>query len=55
MLPSSITIADAAAPQSSLTFMFWGAGLLVLPITLAYTAIVYGLFAGKIIDDEPGY
>jgi cytochrome bd ubiquinol oxidase subunit II len=55
MLPFSITVEEAAAPQASLRFMFWGAGLLVLPITVAYTAIVYGVFAGKIVDIEHDY
>jgi len=47
MIPFSITIEQAAAPHSSLSFMFWGAGLFVLPLTLAYTVVVYWLFKGK--------
>ena len=47
MVPFSITIAQAAAPQSSLSFMFWGEGLFVLPLMLAYTAISYRVFRGK--------
>ena len=39
MIPFSIMIAEAAAPCASLTFMFWGAGLFVLPLMLLYTAI----------------
>jgi hypothetical protein len=39
MIPFSITIAEAAAPRASLTFMFWGAGLFVLPLMLLYAAI----------------
>jgi len=39
MIPFSITIDSAAAPHSSLAFMFWGAGLFVFPLMLAYTII----------------
>jgi cytochrome bd ubiquinol oxidase subunit II len=48
VVPFSLTIDQAVAPMSSLTFMFWGAGLIVLPLTVAYSAVVYGLFSGKI-------
>lgn len=48
MVPFSITIEQAAAPESSLEFLFWGAGLFVLPITIAYTAAVYFVFRGKV-------
>jgi hypothetical protein len=47
MVPFSITIAEAAAPSSSLSFLFWGAGMIVLPITLLYTMAVYLVFRGK--------
>jgi len=47
MIPSSITIAQAAAPHASLAFMFWGAGLFVLPMMLVYTAINLHVFRGK--------
>lgn len=47
IVPFSITIQDAAAPDTSLRFLFWGAGLFVLPLTLIYTGIVYFLFRGK--------
>ncbi|MBW9116425.1 cytochrome d ubiquinol oxidase subunit II [Rhizobium cauense] len=47
MVPFTITIEQAAAPHSSLSFMFWGAGLFVLPLTLIYTIVVYWLFKGK--------
>ena len=36
MIPFSITIEEAAAPHSSLAFMFWGAGLFVFPLMLLY-------------------
>jgi cytochrome bd ubiquinol oxidase subunit II len=48
MIPFSITIADAAAPQSSLAFMFWGEGLFVFPLMLIYTVISYAVFRGKV-------
>jgi cytochrome d ubiquinol oxidase subunit II len=48
MIPFSITIEEAAAPHSSLAFMFWGAGLFVFPLMLVYTAISYIVFRGKV-------
>ncbi len=48
MIPFSITVEDAAAPHSSLAFMFWGEGLFVLPLMLVYTAIMYSVFRGKV-------
>jgi cytochrome d ubiquinol oxidase subunit II len=47
MIPFSVTIADTAAPPSSLSFMFWGAGIVVFPLTLIYTAVNYHVFRGK--------
>ena len=48
MVPFSITITQAAAPQSSLSFIFWGAGAVVLPLILVYTITVYAVFKGKV-------
>ena len=48
MIPFSITIEEAAAPHSSLAFMFWGAGLFVFPLMLLYTVISYAVFGGKV-------
>jgi cytochrome bd ubiquinol oxidase subunit II len=48
MIPFVLTIEDAAAPRSSLAFMFWGEGLFVFPLMLFYTAISYSVFRGKI-------
>jgi cytochrome d ubiquinol oxidase subunit II len=48
MIPFAITIADAAAPHSSLAFMFWGEGLFVFPLMLLYTAISLSVFRGKV-------
>ena len=50
MVPFSITIDEAAAPASSLRFLFWGAGLVVFPVTLTYTAVVYFIFRGKVSE-----
>jgi cytochrome d ubiquinol oxidase subunit II len=50
MIPFALTVQQAAAPPASLTFMFWGAGLFVMPLTLIYTAAVYRLFRGKVAD-----
>ncbi len=54
MIPFSVTIETAAAPESSLNFMFWGAGVFVLPLTVIYTIAVYFIFRGK-IDKDPQY
>jgi len=50
-----LTIEEAAAPQSSLAFMFWGEGLFVFPLMLLYTAISYGVFRGKVRSTESHY
>ncbi len=47
MIPYSITVANAAAPDASLSFLFWGAGLFVLPVIAIYTISVYWFFRGK--------
>ena len=48
MIPFSITIDEAAAPHSSLAFMFWGEGLFIFPLMLIYAAVNYRVFRGKI-------
>jgi cytochrome bd ubiquinol oxidase subunit II len=55
MIPFGITIDQAASPPASLNFMFWGAGIVVLPLTLGYTLIVYRVFGGKIIERAGEY
>jgi cytochrome bd ubiquinol oxidase subunit II len=47
MIPFEITIDEAAAPPSTLAFMFWG-GAIVFPLMLIYTVISYSVFRGKI-------
>jgi cytochrome d ubiquinol oxidase subunit II len=48
MIPFVLTIDEAAAPHSSLAFMFWGEGLFVFPLMLLYTVISYRVFRGKV-------
>ena len=47
MIPFAVAIDDAAAPHSSLAFMFWGEGLFVFPLMLLYTVVSYRVFRGK--------
>jgi len=47
MIPFVITVDQAAAPQSSLVFMFWGS-VVVFPLMLLYTLISYSVFRGKV-------
>jgi cytochrome d ubiquinol oxidase subunit II len=47
IVPRSISIWDAAAPEESLLFMLIGAGIL-LPIILGYTGYAYWVFRGKV-------
>jgi cytochrome d ubiquinol oxidase subunit II len=55
MIPFSITIEQAAAPHSSLAFMFWGAGLFVFPLMLLYTVISLTVFRGKVAGPADPY
>ena len=55
MIPFSISIEEAAAPHSSLAFMFWGAGLFVFPLMLVYTAISLSVFRGKVTATADHY
>jgi cytochrome bd ubiquinol oxidase subunit II len=48
IIPGVINIDEAAAPQSSLMFMFWGCGVVVFPLMLLYTVINYTVFRGKV-------
>jgi cytochrome bd ubiquinol oxidase subunit II len=52
IVPPSITIWDAAAPDSSLKFLLVGAAVLI-PIILGYTAYAYWVFRGKV--DKEGF
>ena len=53
IVPGALTIAEAAAPDSSLAFLLVGAVVLI-PIILAYTGYAYWVFRGK-VDPEEGY
>ncbi len=53
IVPSSLTIVEAAAPDESLAFTLVGT-LVLLPMILGYTAYAYWVFRGKIDPDE-GY
>jgi cytochrome bd ubiquinol oxidase subunit II len=55
MIPFVLTIDEAAAPQSSLAFMFWGEGLFVFPLMLLYTIISYSVFRGKVASTPHHY
>jgi cytochrome d ubiquinol oxidase subunit II len=48
MIPFVITVNEAAAPQSSLAFMFWACGVVVFPLMLLYTLVSYSVFRGKV-------
>jgi cytochrome d ubiquinol oxidase subunit II len=47
MVPYTITVSKAAAPDASLSFFFYG-GVVVLPVIALYTAGVYWVFRGKV-------
>ncbi len=51
IIPPHISIWDAAAPEISLSFMLFGA-VIILPIILVYTFWSYYVFAGKVREDE---
>ncbi|SLN42346.1 Cytochrome bd-I ubiquinol oxidase subunit 2 [Aquimixticola soesokkakensis] len=53
VVPPSVTLYEAAAPEKSQVFMLVGAVVLI-PIILGYTAYAYWVFRGK-IDPEKGY
>jgi cytochrome d ubiquinol oxidase subunit II len=53
IVPPSLSIWDAAAPDKSLGFLLVGA-LILMPLILAYTAYSYWVFRGK-VDPHEGY
>jgi cytochrome bd ubiquinol oxidase subunit II len=53
IVPQSITIWQAAAPENSQLFMLFGVAVLI-PLILGYTAWSYYVFRGK-VDPEGGY
>lgn len=46
MVPYALTVDNAAAPEASLRFLFYG-GVVVLPVIAIYTIGVYWVFRGK--------
>lgn len=53
IVPPGLTIAEAAAPDSSLKFTLVGT-VILMPLILAYTAYAYWVFRGK-VNPEEGY
>ena len=53
IVPTSVTIWQAAAPDNSLAFLLVGA-LVLLPLIIGYTAYAYWVFRGKVRPGE-GY
>lgn len=53
MIPSSITLIEAASSSKTLIFMLTGIGFLV-PVMLVYNGYQYFVFSGKIRMDEDG-
>ncbi len=51
MIPTSVTLWQAAAPDSSLKFLLVGTVFLI-PIILTYTAYAYWVFRGKVGDSH---
>lgn len=53
LVPTSVTLWEAAAPETSLVFLLAGAAVLI-PMILLYTAYSYWVFRGK-VDPAGGY
>ena len=47
MIPYTVTVASAAAPDASLRFLFYG-GVVILPMIAFYTLGIYWVFRGKV-------
>ena len=45
--PLAARLSTAAAPEESLSFLFWGAGIVALPVVAVYTGVIYWVFRGK--------
>lgn len=54
IIPPSITVWDAAAPESSQLFALIGA-LILIPIIIGYTAMAYWVFRDKVRIGDEGY
>jgi len=51
IVPPSITIWEAAAPQKSLNFLLVGV-LIFLPVIFLYTGYTYWIFRGKVKEGD---
>lgn len=49
VIPGQLTMTEAAAAPESLSFIFWGA-IIVVPVILVYTFFSYRVFLGKATD-----
>jgi cytochrome d ubiquinol oxidase subunit II len=49
-IPFSLSISQAASPQSSLVFMLFGAGI-ILPVVIFYNIYIHRVYAGKVNED----
>jgi cytochrome d ubiquinol oxidase subunit II len=54
IVPNSVTIWEAAAPDNSLSFLLVGASVLI-PLILAYSGFSYWVFRGKVNAHAGGY
>jgi cytochrome bd ubiquinol oxidase subunit II len=54
IVPTSVTLWEAAAPDESLGFLLAGAAFLI-PVILLYTAYSYWVFRGKVETGGTGY
>ncbi len=54
LVPTSVTLWQAAAPDESLAFLLAGAAVLI-PMILGYTAYAYWVFRGKVDTAAGGY
>jgi cytochrome d ubiquinol oxidase subunit II len=54
IVPTSVTVWEAAAPDAGLGFLLAGAAFLI-PVILLYTAYSYWVFRGKIEPGGGGY
>ena len=44
---AKVVVSNAASPEASLRFLFYGAGM-ILPVIAVYTIGVYWVFRGKV-------
>jgi cytochrome d ubiquinol oxidase subunit II len=53
-IPPTVTLWEAASQEETLSFMLWGAGI-VLPVVLAYLVYSYAVFRGKVGEEAYGH